>query len=69
MRGGDGWEAFEIEIEREREREREIVRLVFLHLFAFASRSPQALEVHYCRCRSGLLGGLGARRGGFGGHF
>ena len=51
----------------EREREREIVGLVVLHLFplfAFASGSPQALEVHYCRCR----GGLGARRGGFGGH-
>ena len=63
MRGGDGWEAFEIE------REREIVRLVVLHLFAFASGSPQALEVHCCRCRSGLLGGLGARWGGFGGAF
>ena len=66
MRGGDGWEAFEIE------REREIVRLVVLHLFAFALRlaaGDHAIEVHCCRCRSGLLGGLGARWGGFGGAF
>ena len=41
MRGGDGWEAFEIE----REREREIVRSVVLHLFAFASSTVAAVGV------------------------
>jgi len=54
------------------EREREFVGLVVLHffpLFAFASRSPQAPEVHYCCCLGGLLGGLVAGRGGFGGPF
>jgi len=55
-----------------REREREFLGLVVLHffpLFAFASRSPQAPEVHYCCCLGGLLGGLVAGRGGFGGPF